>query len=659
MRIQSKPVHSRLLLSVALTALAGGLGVSPAFADGSVETVVVTATRTEQPRDITGESVSVLGGDTLRTLQTVSLTDALALTPGVVVDQNGGLGQPTTISIRGAETGQTLVLIDGVRINDPSGTDDGAILGDVLVNNIDRVEVLRGPQSTLYGSDAIGGVVDILSKRGGDSPFALNASAEAGSLDTYHLNAAANGSTGVVDYGVAANFLHSNGISAADKRNGNPETDGYGNLGLTENVRVHLGDAVSLDLRSYYTSARADFDDNSLFFPPFLTLDSAAYNTNRFLADYAGLNVDLFGGMFHNRIAVMETQSNREFFDSAFDIIHKNDEDKGRATRFEYQGVVDLAPNYQITFGAESQHTSFVADFFDSIPAFESFAKGHNTINGFYAQAQGTFFDALTLTGGVRFDDDDKFGHHTSLKLASAYKLTDTTTLHANYGDGFKAPSLYELFSQFGTPTLAPETARGWEAGVEQSVLDGRIHGTLTYFQRRTNNLIDFQSCFVFAPPAQCSNPVIAAAGGFYFNIGRTRASGVETEIVANVTDTLTASLNYTSLNATDLLTGLALPRRPHDRASAILTWAPASDWSVGASVNYVGREIDQYDSSTTPPTAFPNGGHTLVNLFGQYSFDQWSLFARVENLFGQHYEPLIGYGAPGRTIFAGVRLRE
>jgi len=639
-------------------ALIAALPIEPSRAadsNSSVETIVVTATRTEQPRAVTGESVSVLHSTTLQNLQTVSLSDALALTPGLVVDQNGGTGQPTTISIRGAETGQTLVLIDGVRINDPSGTDDGAILGDVLVNNIDRVEILRGPQSTLYGSDAIGGVVNILSKRGG--AFALNASAEGGSFDTYHLNAAANGSAGIADYGVAANFLHTNGISAADKKNGNPETDGYGNLGLTENVRLHLGDTVSLDLRSYYTNARADFDDNSLFFPPFLTLDSHAYNTDRFFAGYAGLNVDLFGGMFHNRFAAMVSRSSREFFDSAFDVIHKNDLDKGRATRFEYQGVVDPAPNYQITFGAESQRTSFVSDFFDSFPAFASFAKGRNTINDYYVQAQGTFLDALTLTGGIRYDNNSQFGSHTSLKLAGAWKVAKGTTLHANYGDGFKAPSLYELFSQFGTKTLAPETARGWEAGVDQTLLDGRLRGTLTYFQRRTDNLIDFQSCFVFSPPPQCSVPAIAAAGGFYFNIGRTRVSGVETEMAAHITDTLSATLNYTNMTAKDLLTGLALPRRPRDRANAILTWAPAPDWSAGGSVSYVGNEIDQYDSSTTPPTPFPNGGHTLVNLFGQYNFEHWGLYARVENLFDRHYEPLIGYGAPGRAIFAGIRV--
>jgi vitamin B12 transporter len=648
-------IRSRLFLSVALTAFA----VVPAFADDSIDTVVVTATRTAQPLGRTGESVSVLDGAMLHTLQTVSVSDALALTPGIVVDQAGGIGQPTTVSIRGAETGQTLVLIDGVRINDPSGTDSGPILGDVLANNIDRIEVLRGPQSTLYGSDAIGGVIDIFSKRGGDTPFALTASAEGGSFDTYHLNAAANGAANIVEYGVAANYIHSNGISAADSRNGNPETDGYGNLGLTENVRVHLTDAVSVDVRSYYTNARADFDDNSSYTPPYLVADSAAYNTNRFLMGYAGLNVDLFGGVFRNRFAVMHTQSNREFFDSAFDIIHKNDEDKGRAMRFEYQGVVDLAPQTQITFGAETERTTFVSDYFNSDPAFESFARGHRTITGYYAQAQTTFFDALTLTGGVRYDNDSQFGHHTSEKISGAYDFHEGTMLHANYGTGFKAPSLYQLFSLYGNAALHPETSQGWEAGVDQSLLDGSLRGTLTYFERSTTNLIDFDSCYVAAPPPQCSVPAIATAGGFYDNIDRTRADGIEAELAAKITDTLTASLNYTNLDARDLQAHDVLPRRPRNRANAIVTWSPTEDWSVGGSISYTGREIDQYDTSTTPPTPFANGGHTLAGLFGEYKFDQWSVYARIDNLFGQHYEPLLGDGAPGRAVYVGIRVNE
>jgi len=624
--------HFLLLLS-AVAICAGGI---PAYADDPMEAVVVTATRTEQPLARTGESESVLTGSTLQSLQTVSLTDALALTPGIAVDQAGGLGQPTTISIRGAETGQTLVLIDGVRVNDPSGTDDGAVLGDVLVNNIDRVEILRGPQSTLYGSDAIGGVVNIISKRGGDSPFALDASAEGGSFDTYHFNAAANGSAGDFDYGVAANYLHSNGISAADKRNGNPETDGYGNFGLTENLRWHIAGNVSLDLRSYYTNARSGFDDNSGFVPPYPVFDSGAYNTDRLLSVYGGVNIDLFDGQFHNRFAVMQTRSDREFYNSFFDTIHLNDLDKGRATRFEYQGVIDPAPDFQLTFGAETQRTAFVSDFFDSFSAFDSFGKGHDTINGYYAEVQGTLFDALTLTGGVRYDDNQQFGHHTSVKAAAAYDFGEGTVLHANYGDGFKAPSLYELFSQFGNPALAPETAHGWEAGLDQSLLDGRLRGGITYFERRTSDLIDF-------------------AGISYFNVAQSRATGVEVEATAALTDTFSISANYTNLEAKDLTTGLALSRRPRNTFSATANWMPQSNWGLGASLNAVSGEVDQYSGTT----AFANGGHTTANLFGHYDFDRWSIYARIENLFDARYEPLLSYGAPGRAVYAGIRLSE
>jgi vitamin B12 transporter len=640
-------MHRHLLIALTSALLAGT--ALPAHAD-DIDTVVVSATRSPQPADKTGESVSVLDSAMLQSLQTTQLTDALALTPGLSVNRSGGLGQIATVSIRGAETGQTLVLIDGVRINDPSGTDNGAILGDVLVNNIDRVEVLRGPQSTLYGSDAIGGVIDIFSKRGGNNPFALTASVEGGSFDTYHLNAAANGTAGAVEYGAAANYIHSNGISAADKRNGNPETDGYGNFGATANTRIHLNDAVSLDLRGYYTSARADYDDNSGFVPPYLASDSFAYNKNRFLSGYAGLNFDLFGGVLHNRIAVMATNSNRSFYNSIYDLVpdQKDTENKGSAMRFEYQGTADLSPDDQIVFGAEEESTRF-----SSVGTYSS-DRGHTSTYSFYGQYQKTLFETLTLTGGVRYDHHDQFGSHTSLKLAAAWQPIDGTVLHANYGDGFKAPSLYELFSQYGTPGLKPESARGWEVGGTQAFLDNRMQASLTYFSRDTKNLIDFQSCFVPTPPAQCA----VQPSGFYFNIDRTRATGVEAQIAGNVTDTIRVTLDYTNMDAKDRITGLALGRRPRNTASAILNWEP-SNWGLGASISYVDREIDQYDTSTVPPAAFVNGSHTTATLLGHYDFDRWSLYGRVENLFGTHYEPVLGYGAPGRAYFVGVRFKQ
>src|SRR6202790_1513439 len=178
-----------------------------------LQQIVVSATRTAQPLDKTGSSMSVISAADLDLRQTLLVTDILAQTPGLTVSRNGGPGQSTSLYIRGAEPGESLVLIDGIRINDPSAPDGEAVLGDLLSNGIDRIEVLRGPQSTLYGSDAIGGVVNILTKRGGEAPFALTASSKGGSFDTYHVNVAANGSDGPLDYGAALNYFGSREIS--------------------------------------------------------------------------------------------------------------------------------------------------------------------------------------------------------------------------------------------------------------------------------------------------------------------------------------------------------------------------------------------------------------------------------------------------------------
>ncbi|HTQ12726.1 MAG TPA: TonB-dependent receptor [Rhizomicrobium sp.] len=635
--------------------------IAAAFLGGSAladpENVVVTATRTPQPAERTGESISVITGAELGDLETVSLGDAIALTPGLTVNRSGEIGQPTSIGIRGAETGQTVVLLDGIRLNDPSLTDEGAVLADVLANNVDRVEILRGPQSTLYGSDAIGGVVNILTRRGGAGPFALDASAEGGSFDTYHVNAGANGTVSGVEYGAAANFYHTNGISTAAS---GTETDGYTNLGLTGNLRLPLGSAASLDLRGYYTNARDDFDDNSGFVPPFLVSDSAAYGTSRFAAGYAGVNFDLFGGALRNRAAVTATRSTRDFFDSAFDIIHKNSADMGNSLTFEYQGTADISPGDQLVFGAQSQRLSFTGDSFSSFfPA--SHDKGHSTIDGVYAQYQKTL-GAVTMTGGVRYDRDSQFGSRTSLKLAGAWQATDATTLRANYGDGFKAPSLFEQFSEFSNPHgLSPEIARGWEVGADQGLLDGRARASLTWFSRDTRNLIDFQSCFVASPPADCA----VRPDGFYFNVGRSRTHGLEASLSGEITDTLTAQASYTALIATDATPGdplenRALTRRPHIQESLVLTWTPVAAISATASVLHVGRRVDQYDTGVVPPRAFLDEGYTLVNLAASYRLDdRISLFGRVENALDADYQPELGYGGQPRAYFVGVRITE
>jgi vitamin B12 transporter len=640
-------MRTALLATTALVALTAS---AEAQYDTTLETVVVTATRTPQVLSMTGMSMSIITANDLKTQQTDALTDILAETPGLTVNRNGGPGQLTTISIRGAETGQSVVLIDGVRINDPSSTDEGAILGDVLVNNIDRIEILRGPQSTLYGSDAIGGVVNILSKRGGDTPFGGMASAEAGSFDTWHLNAAANGTTNNVEYGAALNWFDTGGISAADSRNGNTEADGYDNFGATFNTRTHLGQDWSIDLRGYYTHGHDDFDDN---YPPplYQVADSAANNTNEMFAAYAGLNADL--GILHNRLAVIVTRGSRDFFDSASDTVHLNYDYEGSTSRLEYQGAVDLNETNQFTFGAENEERSFRNDNFGFYAVFSPpVQKGHDRISSGYAQMQTTLFDQLTLTGGVRHDDDEEFGGHTSLKLAGAWNIPGwDTTLRANYGDGFKAPSLYESYSQYSNPLhpLAPETARGWEAGVDHSLLDGRLRGSLTYFERHTHNQIDFQNCFSPTDAPGC--PYRLNQFGYYENLVRTRASGIEAEITAKLADTLTVSVDYTNLNTRNVVTGTELARRPHNSASGTLTWLPMPKLTFGTSVVYSGDRFD--DTANLRPL----DANTTVNVFGSYAItDRLELFARGENLFNEKSEAVFGYGRAGIAGYGGIR---
>ncbi|HVU22246.1 MAG TPA: TonB-dependent receptor [Rhizomicrobium sp.] len=626
-----------LLATSALIALSASAIADEATTD--LETIVVTATRTPQPIEKTGASISVVTADDLKNQQTTVLTDILAETPGLTVNRNGGVGQPTSISLRGAETGQTVVLIDGVRINDPSATDEGAILSDLFVNNIDRVEILRGPQSTLYGSDAMGGVVNILTKRGGDTPFGGTASAEGGSFDTFHLNAAANGTTDNVEYGAALNWFDTGGISAADSRNGNSEADGYENFGATFNTRAHFGEDWSLDLRGYYTRGHDDFDDN---FPPplFRIADSAANNTNEMFAGYAGVNVSL--GMLQNRVALIATSATRDYFDSASDTVHKNYDYGGSATRLEYQGIVDFNDTNQLTFGAESEERSFRNDNYGTFTFFSPPVQlGHDRISSGYAQMQTTLFDQLTLTGGMRYDDDQEFGGHTSLKLAGAWNIPGwDTTLRANYGDGFKAPSLYELYSLYKNPfhALKPETATGWEVGADHTFLDGGLRTSLTYFERHTHNQIDFVS--TFTPPY-----------GYYENLDRTRASGIEAEIAAKLGDTLTVSADYTNLTAKNVLTGTELARRPHNSASGTITWLPMPKLTLGTSATFVGDRFDDGGNFT------PLDRNTTVNVFGSYAIaDRLELFGRVENLFDERNEPVAGYGRMGLGAYGGIR---
>jgi len=625
-----------------------------AAAAADLQQVVVTATRTAQPLDRTGSSMSVISAADLDMRQTLIVTDILAQTPGLTVSRNGGPGQSTSVYIRGAEPGESLVLIDGVRINDPSAPDGEAILGDLLNNNIDRIEVLRGPQSTLYGSDAIGGVVNILTQRGGPGPLSLRVEAQGGTFDTQRFNTAANGTEGALDYGAAVNYYDTRGVSAADARNGNTEPDGNVNLGATANVRIHANDQISFDLRGFYLRSHTEIDG----FPPptFAFRDDPEFGENYLRAGYAAVNASLFAGHLTQRVAVLASDSDRRFF-GVFDPTTyafspaENFYAEGGATRIEYQGVVEFDAANELTYGAERQLSTLTTD---SLPDIGSGpTTGRDWLTGYYGEWQSTLARQLTLTGGVRYDDDHEFGSHTTAKIASAWQLFQgATILRANYGGGFKAPTLYQLFSPYSNPTqtLKPETSDGWEVGADQLLIDKQLRASLTYFDRHERSAIDFFDCFAeLTPVGACL--LRQAVGGYYYNVGRSRSSGYEAEFVARPGDALNAWINYTNMRAIDEITGLELARRPHISANVGLTWAPQRGTSLGASLSYVGTRFDDAANSVPLTSA------TTVNVFASYALSaHLQVFGRVENLFDNTSEPVFGYGAVTRGYFAGLR---
>ena len=634
----------------AVTAALPSCLLSPAItaADAAEELneIVVTATRTMQPRRLTGESVSVLTASELAAQQVVGLDGALQSVPGVVVVRNGGPGQPTAIGLRGALAGQTVLLVDGVRLNDPGSTDGAVILADVLADRLDRVEVLRGPQSTLYGSDAIGGVVNLMTARGGASSLAPSALLEVGSLGSWHATAGARGTAGSLDYGVTAGALHTNGVSAADARDGNSERDGFRHEGATVNLRWHASDALSLDARGYYTDSRVDYDG----YPPpdYRFQDTADHGRNQLLAGYVGANLTLLDGRLEQRVALMRTSSDRRLVDPTQQVA-ASFIGMGRAERVEYQGSLDISAATQLVFGAESQRSTLRTlspSDWDPRPVP---TQGASRITGYFLQAQTTLVDAVTLTGGLRRDENSGFGSHDSLKLSAAWQIASTgTVLHANYGDGFKAPSLYELYSEYSNPSraLSPESARGWEAGIDQNLPRALGQIGITAFERRTRDQIDFFDCYGLNTAA-----CVQRRYGYYENLARSRSRGIEAEARIRLPATLVLGLNATWLDAKDESSGSDLPRRPRRTANLRLDAHPREGIELGADWHYIGPRLDNAWATTPMP------GYALVDLQGSWRLSaSVTLLARIGNALDRRYSPVAGYGALPRTGTLGLR---
>jgi vitamin B12 transporter len=639
-------------LFASTSAFAQGAPRPDAAADSEAGTITVTATRAPTSIDRVAASVTVLDKAAIDRDQDIAVSDLLLRTPGVNLSRNGGFGTNTSLRIRGAETDQTVVVIDGVKLNDPSSAGGGYNFANLLVGDASRIEVLRGPQSILWGSQAIGGVVNIvtpLPTRDLEGSFDV----EAGSRETVSARVGLGGRTGPLAWRIGGQTFTTDGISALAPTFGGVEKDGYTNRSLTGRAVLAIARGVSADVRGYYSSGRTDLDSASA--------DTPDYSFNREFIGYAGLNVDLFDARLRNRFAYGHTDTDRDNYGPTR-ARQKSFDSAGRNERLEYQGSFAIAKGWDATFGVENERSRFrsvspSASLAVPVPAP---ARGKAEITGLYGQVSGQAIEGLTLTGGIRNDDHSRYGSKTLVSGGGVWVLPTGTVLRGNYSEGFKAPTLYQLFSEYGNQALAPEQANGWEAGAEQRLFDGKVSFGGTYFERRTTDQIIFSSCP--ARPTLAANPLCFQPGtttartGFYQNIARAFARGVEASGRVQV-GRVSLDSNYTWTVSEDRSTGATygnwLPRRPRHMANASATYTLRGGASLGVAVRWSGMSYDNAANTIRLDD------YTLVDLRTEVPLsDQIRLFARVENLFDEEYQTAYRYGTLGRSVYAGLRGR-
>jgi len=621
-------------------ALSGALLASSARADAPValSALSVTANRVPTTAAETGSALTVITGEELEHGQTTILSDALRTVPGVAVNRTGPMGALTQVRIRGSEGNQTLVIVDGVEMNDPASGSEYDF-ANLLAGDIERVEVLRGPQSALYGSDAVGGVINIITKRGHGAP-SVRGALEGGSFGTVAGRAALSAGDERYDFAVSGQAVSSDGVSVANKWRGNPETDGYRNATAAANVALRPSDTSELSVVGRYTRFRTDTDD---FVGGRGAVDSGTDTTGTQYFGRLQGKVAVFDGRWEHIVGLSYGNQRRDYRDSGKTVTSTYE---GRKTKADYQTNLTFATgpaSHVLTAAVEHEDDKAITK--SSYSNFDR-SVGSTGLVGLYKLG---LFDRLSLTGSVRHDDNDLFRDATTWRATAAYVAAGTDTkLRASYGTGVKNPTLFELYgytaTYAGNPNLTPEKARGWDVGIDQPLGAGPWGRSAaldaTYFNQRIRDLI-------------------TGTGRTSVNMaGESRVRGVELGLTVAPVAALSLRASYTLTDGVDA-NGAELVRRPKQLASLTAHYRFLDDRAnANLGVVHNGRTSDWAYDAAYNRQVVTLAPYTLVNLGGSYALtERVEVFGRVENLFNRRYEEVYSYGAPGRAGYLGLRL--
>ena len=599
-----------------------------------IESVVVTATRIPMPLSEVASSVTVITADDIAARQIRTVPDLLKQLPGLNVVQSGGPGGQTSVFMRGTNSNHTKVLIDGIDVSDPSNANAAFDFAHLLAQDIQTIEVLRGPQSGLYGSDAIGGVINVITKSG-SGPAQFTAGVEAGSFDTFNQTAGVSGAADRFHY--AANFEHLHtGSTPVTPSDYLPPgqfriNDYYDNLTGSTKLGFNVTDTFDLGLVARYTDTHLRFTgDNFDFYP---TVPDTAQNDAHTKQDYSRLTAHMlsFEGVLEQTVGA--AYSNIKSYDLSPDGPVETD-NFGARVKYDWQGVISFAAGQKLLLGAEHQRDSITTPI-----------SADTSINSGFGELQSNFSERLYDTVAVRYDDNDRFGSKVTYRFAPAYLIKDTgTKLKGSAGTGFKAPTLSEMFQSFpgfgffANPNLRPETNLGWDAGFEQSIANEGLVFGITYFHNSIKNLID-------------------ADATSYLNIGRAVTDGIEGFAVYRPLSVVTVRLDYTYTQATDEVTQLELLRRPKNKESLNVAWQATGRLSLNTTLLSVSSWVDTNRDGSIPRLRAP--GYTTMDAAGSFELGaHWALTTRISNLFNRHYQNPDAFDQPTFGAFAGIEAQ-
>ncbi|MDA8018768.1 MAG: TonB-dependent receptor [Thermoanaerobaculia bacterium] len=584
------------------------------------EEITVAANRIETPIDEVGSSISVLDRSDIERHAWSTVADALRSMPGLEVSRSGGVGQLTSVFVRGGSSSQVLVLIDGVRLN--SATSGAYDFSAMTTDAIERIEVVRGPQSTLYGSEAVAGVISIVTDRSESERVHVTGRVEGGDDDHHRLELSVGARRGSFDYRISLADHHTEDASAADARRGNPEVDAWSNttatarfgwaLGGGEMGRFdvdlrHVDSDVEIDGFSFSEGAVDDLDARNLRTARIGSVTLELTPTDRWTQTVRlGVSDDELQGEdptnpFGNFIVESETLQASTRTD----------------LRLEAQNV-----DHTLSFGAEWESRDG-----GSVGSFSDEAE----IASFYLQDRLSV-GRLHLTLGARYDDHDQFGDETTWRAAAALGVGTSGRLRASWGTGFKAPTLNDLFFPgFGNPDLVPETSEGFDLGYEHRFGD-RWRLDLTGFDLDFENLIAFDFA-TFLPQ----------------NIASASSTGVEVQ-VAYEGERSRLVAHHTWNETEDEATGSQLARRPEHRSVMDLSWRVTDSWNVATRLVAVADRIDSDGSELED--------YERLDLTVEYAVtERWRPYVRLINVLDEEYSEVGGFGTQGATALVGLRL--